>query len=1231
VALPSSILPSTTAEVLAEQDALKASSSFRRLPPKELPSFIVSLTSKIAGESVDLKKLYSKNLALRQTYYSHLVRASKLESSLLILAIKSDKLEKLSSPQLRVEYINRLSHLIMIFMGKYNLILKDVPKTDIIANKLGKDVYFHLMKRLPSLVTLIESSDAAESLKAFNDALYYIKSSVMHPLTRFVSLLLGELSSSGSRPDIDKREFKREQKADKAALKEDFRRNKNFYKAKWSSLRNEASATLSNLEIEASISSNSSKTRDILNERRARIDNFIYSLEQGIQSINNSNFEGFVSAKVAIEDSLIEYSKRLEFRTLARKSRDIDEAFRLKNKPKDRRTTRPSSSTSYPSIFGSKKKKLSGAARLDSYVHGVLKHLGPAGLALYAGYKVVNNPITRTLIGKPLKYLVAKPIKYLGYKALEGAGVLASSTGRLLASSLSDLATGAFSLSGRVIRSAGSGSVRGIKASGKYLGSLGNRVATKVSDLRSRPKGASSLISRTMYGTGYGVGSAVRKAKSSVGLISNFVKNSFSPISLASSVPSKSEPDMSGLEPTYAKPTIPPDSETTTGTPNSTPSKKPGFPLDLLKQPTELPVLNSGKVSAGFPLSILSRPTQLPKMNSGLSAPRAELFIDDVLDRIDEHVPYIPADLTEQDFSLEDLKEVVSDALEEFLSGVTTSKDKSKLSTTVQDETTNPLSSIHTSVTVDSKQTSVLNELRSEQVEDKKIDTVHESKLTELLLASEHIQEQLEVLDKHLDKILADTAKTSNPYAESKVWNFIKANAVIDKILTKPTTGLKTVISYTVDNAYKKIALSPSKSKDELLAEDSYRAEERNDRAKLVSAVQRISRSKSRSGQTGGINLSGMLSGLIGSPLITKAISSIEAVIGGGTGKLIKSVLPNIAKYAPRLASFALPAVALAGSAYAGWELGTKLYDKYSTEILDAIDSVINTATNIVQGLKDGYDYVVGLLQKPADKLKATGTKLSNWWDTNPISRGAEYISKGASRAATIVSDKVGQVGTSVKSAVGSTVDSISTSASGAKTYISSSVGKLFSTNKSSVDFDNLDPTVKSSFESMAQEYRANGGTKPLSIESARRSTEQQAKLYAANPTIAAKPGHSLHEQGKALDIDRATAGELESMGLLSKYGFARNVKGEPWHLSYVGQQSVPPVATSNTTRTQVQTSPTSVKPTYETSAAKPASSSTPIVPSIVPSAPSQQSSKIDTFSFLDSSFFIMNAGMMAS
>ena len=100
----------------------------------------------------------------------------------------------------------------------------------------------------------------------------------------------------------------------------------------------------------------------------------------------------------------------------------------------------------------------------------------------------------------------------------------------------------------------------------------------------------------------------------------------------------------------------------------------------------------------------------------------------------------------------------------------------------------------------------------------------------------------------------------------------------------------------------------------------------------------------------------------------------------------------------------------------------------------------------------------------------------------------------------------------------------------------------------------NMKPEFMSSFGQMAQDYFTQTG-KQLKIDDAWRSQETQAKAYAdwkagvkKAPSVA-RPGHSQHETGMAMDINSEQANELHSMGLLSKYGFDRPVKGEPWHL----------------------------------------------------------------------------------
>jgi LAS superfamily LD-carboxypeptidase LdcB len=77
-----------------------------------------------------------------------------------------------------------------------------------------------------------------------------------------------------------------------------------------------------------------------------------------------------------------------------------------------------------------------------------------------------------------------------------------------------------------------------------------------------------------------------------------------------------------------------------------------------------------------------------------------------------------------------------------------------------------------------------------------------------------------------------------------------------------------------------------------------------------------------------------------------------------------------------------------------------------------------------------------------------------------------------------------------------------------------------------------------------------------LWIRNGFRSQEQQEWLYQAWRSgwgnRAARPGHSNHQNGRALDIhldSPATFVWLETNA--RRYGFRRTVKGEPWHWEY--------------------------------------------------------------------------------
>ena len=131
------------------------------------------------------------------------------------------------------------------------------------------------------------------------------------------------------------------------------------------------------------------------------------------------------------------------------------------------------------------------------------------------------------------------------------------------------------------------------------------------------------------------------------------------------------------------------------------------------------------------------------------------------------------------------------------------------------------------------------------------------------------------------------------------------------------------------------------------------------------------------------------------------------------------------------------------------------------------------------------------------------------------------------------------------------------------------------STNLKKEKIYNLDPNVRELFTGMAKEYNALTG-KTIHVNQAFRSYEEQAALYAKDPSKAAKPGNSTHEYGLAIDINSSDADELDKLGLMRKYGFTRPIGGEKWHLEPIGVSLNPAQAKKdqNYRFTSIQSSP---------------------------------------------------------
>jgi hypothetical protein len=135
------------------------------------------------------------------------------------------------------------------------------------------------------------------------------------------------------------------------------------------------------------------------------------------------------------------------------------------------------------------------------------------------------------------------------------------------------------------------------------------------------------------------------------------------------------------------------------------------------------------------------------------------------------------------------------------------------------------------------------------------------------------------------------------------------------------------------------------------------------------------------------------------------------------------------------------------------------------------------------------------------------------------------------------------------------TSSAISSAYAGVKKFVgiespaADDLGKYVRLKDSSVNLDGLNEQMKSRLAALAKDYFDQTGQK-IQVNSAYRSPEEQAKLFAKYGTPrAAPPGRSRHESGLAVDINSSDANKAIDLGLMSKYGFTRPVRGETWHI----------------------------------------------------------------------------------
>ncbi len=314
------------------------------------------------------------------------------------------------------------------------------------------------------------------------------------------------------------------------------------------------------------------------------------------------------------------------------------------------------------------------------------------------------------------------------------------------------------------------------------------------------------------------------------------------------------------------------------------------------------------------------------------------------------------------------------------------------------------------------------------------------------------------------------------------------------------------------------------------------------------------------------------------SAMLGTAVSAISTFFGpGGMLKTIASVLGPMGATLALLGKVVGGAGLVGLSGYLGFKAGEYLNDKFGLSdklvkfaefVRDkAIPGIKDTAVSAGKAVSSGYNSAVQLTSQGIEAAVNKGSDIK----AGAISlkdTGVEALASAASKSSTVqqvskaVSSgaslpQIAQAGASGMSTdLGSVASAAGSGLMSVGSKISDVLGKYITTS-SGVDVNGLHPSLQQNVSNMAKDYFDQTGKK-LAITSGHRSNEKQAELYRTMPKgMAAPPGSSLHNFGLAVDIDKAQANELASLGLLDKYGLSRPLlnakKPEAWHVQPKG------------------------------------------------------------------------------
>lgn len=229
------------------------------------------------------------------------------------------------------------------------------------------------------------------------------------------------------------------------------------------------------------------------------------------------------------------------------------------------------------------------------------------------------------------------------------------------------------------------------------------------------------------------------------------------------------------------------------------------------------------------------------------------------------------------------------------------------------------------------------------------------------------------------------------------------------------------------------------------------------------------------------------------------------------------------------------------GSVIKAWEA----IHKFTEDPMNSIKDLAEAANRFIPGLGDGIMTSVG------------------WIEALKNSAPAKFIGKGIDKVKNFGSNVIDKIKDKIDGPVHKLAES--PKLMNVQEFMRDRINDLM--NKGSegpvsgiklasrdVNLNGLNKDVYNNFVGMVNEYFEKT-QKSVQVNSAYRSIEDQKRLFDTLPSgYVASPGKSMHNYGYALDINSKDANNLNSMGLLKKWGFHQPFKNkEPWHIEPFG------------------------------------------------------------------------------